>query len=352
MATLQIKYGFIARVSNSIKHGGHRLTPVSKPQFVRKLKSWGCRKNTSSNDWKRIARTIQRRQCEGKESIVIINGEQVDNKRLRKELSRYKSAVHRNRGPSDSAKSTSSHYHGIEAALQDTHIDNDIEICTPGPIEAFTEPRMNVLSPCTKSTSVRYATPESEVDTERSTRARSRYQYPDAWTLLQDIGLGKSLPLGPETLEQNDPLQVWDKHAHKLDHSSALQAAIEHRHLEAAAILLAIGAEVNVPSSAQKNLTHLTYAVLMSDVTMVRLLLENGADPNQAFFASDTFDGTDPSKTQICLLAALRKCNDEICAELLDHGANPNARGSSDTETALMMATGHGRHSLMQKLID
>jgi ankyrin repeat protein len=126
-----------------------------------------------------------------------------------------------------------------------------------------------------------------------------------------------------------------------------LQAAVERGHLGAAATQPATGAEVNVPPSAHQSLTYLGHAIENSDVAMVRLLLQNRADPNQAFFKSYT---SRRRRSTICLLEALRRGNDEICDELIDYGADPNAQRS--TETALILTTRSGRHSLMQMLLD
>jgi hypothetical protein len=60
---------------------------------VRRLKSWKCSKNRKSQDWIRITNTIRKRELEGKDSEVFIDGKQVDPRKLRKELSRNRQAA-------------------------------------------------------------------------------------------------------------------------------------------------------------------------------------------------------------------------------------------------------------------
>ena len=57
---------------------------ASKGQFGRQLKKWKITKNRSGNEWKHISNMLSRRSRQGKTSLVLIDGNEVDDGRLRK----------------------------------------------------------------------------------------------------------------------------------------------------------------------------------------------------------------------------------------------------------------------------
>lgn len=66
---------------------------ISKAQYLRQLKKWGFEKNSSSDQWKKVAMVVRKRKSRGKDSEVFIKDDRISDQKLRKEISRY--GVHR-----------------------------------------------------------------------------------------------------------------------------------------------------------------------------------------------------------------------------------------------------------------
>ncbi|RSL89694.1 hypothetical protein CDV31_015819 [Fusarium ambrosium] len=66
----------------------HGFQPT-KAQYVRKLESWGFKKNSSKEKWEHAAAVVRKRKAEGKETELQMNGKVISTKRLRKEFGRY-----------------------------------------------------------------------------------------------------------------------------------------------------------------------------------------------------------------------------------------------------------------------
>jgi hypothetical protein len=58
-------------------------------QYIRQLGKWQFKKYTTSEKWQHAAQVLSKRQIEGKESELRINGKPVLKKKLKKELARY-----------------------------------------------------------------------------------------------------------------------------------------------------------------------------------------------------------------------------------------------------------------------
>lgn len=93
MAAMDKTHGFQARfldhcpLINYLTSGADRFN--SKAQYIRKFKQWGFKKNSRDEDWKFIARKLQKRNLEGKESDTYINGKLAPRKKVKKEVSRH-----------------------------------------------------------------------------------------------------------------------------------------------------------------------------------------------------------------------------------------------------------------------
>jgi hypothetical protein len=55
------------------------------------FKKWNFRKNRTAEEWKIVAHKITQREREHKDSEVLVNGNPVNPKKLRKETLRYRS---------------------------------------------------------------------------------------------------------------------------------------------------------------------------------------------------------------------------------------------------------------------
>jgi hypothetical protein len=120
---------------------------------------------------------------------------------------------------------------------------------------------------------------------------------------------------------------------------NSLIVAAKTNHGKIAKMLLAAGADVNLPSSDER------YSALMAaaeeeNETIVQLLLESGADPN---FRTKKL-GVPP------LTIASRTGNLRIVRLLLSAGADPNLRDKSD-RTALVPAVFEGNEEAMDELL-
>ena len=62
---------------------------ASKAQYEHQFRKWGISKNRAGGKWKYISKMITRRSGQGKSSMVLIDGEKVDQRKLRKETRRY-----------------------------------------------------------------------------------------------------------------------------------------------------------------------------------------------------------------------------------------------------------------------
>lgn len=58
-------------------------------QYERQLKKWGFRKNLTSNEWAYVAREIEKRTFEGRDSEVIVDGKLVPKEKVQKKISVY-----------------------------------------------------------------------------------------------------------------------------------------------------------------------------------------------------------------------------------------------------------------------
>jgi hypothetical protein len=67
------------------------LTPTSKAQYELQFKKWNFRKNRTAEEWKIVAHKITQRECKHKGSEVLVNGNLISPKKLRKETLRYRS---------------------------------------------------------------------------------------------------------------------------------------------------------------------------------------------------------------------------------------------------------------------
>jgi ankyrin repeat protein len=65
------------------------MTHLSKQQLVRQIKKWGFKKNARSEEWKQITSVLGNRSRIGKQSEILLHGNQVDPKKLKKAISRY-----------------------------------------------------------------------------------------------------------------------------------------------------------------------------------------------------------------------------------------------------------------------
>ncbi|KAK0508381.1 hypothetical protein JMJ35_009465 [Cladonia borealis] len=69
---------------------GFRPSDASKAQYIRQFKKWKLEKNLRGDQWKKIAKVVRNRKTYGKDSEILIKDGRVSDRRLRKEMSRYR----------------------------------------------------------------------------------------------------------------------------------------------------------------------------------------------------------------------------------------------------------------------
>jgi ankyrin repeat protein len=129
-----------------------------------------------------------------------------------------------------------------------------------------------------------------------------------------------------------------DLNARAVDGQTPLIVAARTDKRQAAEILLKAGADPNI--STRHSITPLAEAVSLQDETLARQLLESGASPNTTAprAESETVNRTNdsilglvrPIDTVVPLETSCYDDNLPITKLLLDHGANPNIRRTSD----------------------
>lgn len=123
---------------------------------------------------------------------------------------------------------------------------------------------------------------------------------------------------------------------------SPLHSAVRHHDVDAAAALLAAGANVDSLQTPGYRVPPLSIASRTGDEQMARLLIANGANVN----ARD-----EVGNTPLHAAAGAQAAPPAITALLLSMGADPNVRGRKGA-TALWYATLSGRAEVVQLLVD
>ena len=68
----------------------HPNRNASKAQYIRQFKKWKFEKNLRGDQWKTIAQVVRNRKAYGKDSEIVAKDVRVSDRRLRKEMSRYR----------------------------------------------------------------------------------------------------------------------------------------------------------------------------------------------------------------------------------------------------------------------
>ena len=72
----------------------HSDCDASQVQYIRQFKKWKFEKNLRGDQWKRIAKIVRNRKSFGKDGEILIKNGRVTDRRLRKEMSRYRPQEH------------------------------------------------------------------------------------------------------------------------------------------------------------------------------------------------------------------------------------------------------------------
>jgi len=75
------------------KSSAQKLNLRRKSQYELQFKKWRFRKNRTADEWKIIAHKLRERKQKRKESEVVLNGNTINPKKVRKETLRYGSML-------------------------------------------------------------------------------------------------------------------------------------------------------------------------------------------------------------------------------------------------------------------
>lgn len=134
-------------------------------------------------------------------------------------------------------------------------------------------------------------------------------------------------------------------------HTTPLHWAVMAGSTDMAKLLQANGAKIEAASydSQANGPTALTWAIAKENESMVKLLLENHANPNIRFdWNAFNWNHCTP------LLMAIKRCGNEpgIVRSLLEHGADPNAKGDDSDAIPLLRAIQLRNNAALRHLID
>ncbi len=130
-----------------------------------------------------------------------------------------------------------------------------------------------------------------------------------------------------------------DANAHQPDGATALHWAAYLDDLEAAGLLLGAGAGADAVN--ELGVTPLYLACENANAALVQLLLEAGAKPDAALPSGET-----------ALMTAARTGSAGAAAALVAHGADVNARETTEDQTALMWAVAQRHPDVVRVLIE
>ena len=139
-------------------------------------------------------------------------------------------------------------------------------------------------------------------------------------------------------------MDVCDVNATNAHSQTALMLACQQADERAVRNLLSQGARIDLEDYGRES-TALAYAVRAGSPTIVRLLLDRGADPNERATANLQNRYGDP-----VLVSGARVGHDDVCQVLLESGANVDERSSAGC-TAIYAAAQHGHARLVRLLL-
>jgi ankyrin repeat protein len=164
------------------------------------------------------------------------------------------------------------------------------------------------------------------------------------WALGLATAAGATAPVADAARQGNREAvrallkQGEDVNAAQGDGMTALHWAASNNDVDLAAMLIYAGGNLRAATRIN-GYTPLLLAARAGHTPIIRLLLERGADPNQASIA-----GTTP------LMLAAASGNADAVGVLVDAGADVNAREASRGQTALMFAAAYNRVAAIELL--
>ncbi|KAF8247193.1 hypothetical protein K440DRAFT_479801, partial [Wilcoxina mikolae CBS 423.85] len=67
----------------------HHNFDATKAQYERHFKMWNFRKNLNDDEWKFVHNRMEKRKRNDKDSVLRVDGIEIPNKRVKKEISRH-----------------------------------------------------------------------------------------------------------------------------------------------------------------------------------------------------------------------------------------------------------------------
>jgi|ERR1700722_4540016 len=142
MEHMKQNHGFDARYSPHMARSSLDLTNFnSKGCYETQFQKWNLRKNLKDEEWKYVSHRIQKREREGKESVVYFNRVAIAPEKVKKEMSRHDVPTYRSGNPIFVPKNEVDELTISAAPTPKT--PNEVSVCTPA--SAATAPSLDDL---------------------------------------------------------------------------------------------------------------------------------------------------------------------------------------------------------------
>ncbi|RTE83504.1 hypothetical protein BHE90_001985 [Fusarium euwallaceae] len=279
----------------------HGFQPT-KAQYVRKLESWGFKKNSSKEKWEHAAAVVRKRKAEGKETELQMNGKVISTKKLRKEFGRYAYMPSFSRVP---PIEPGGDLEGVVARTPPSSLSSGFIMPNYLPWFQFQDYLASILIP------------------------RSPPVSNPGWQAGADV----NIPLG------EDYREFWGISEYYGVPESPLQVAARSGNQDLVQALIEEGGNVNAKPTAFFGVTCLQAAASSGNENVVRMFLEHGAETNAP--ASD--------RGKMALPAAVSRGHIGVTEMLLEAGAFVNQIEGG--LTPLCLAISRQSHELFELLM-
>ncbi|KAG4271472.1 hypothetical protein FPRO04_10912 [Fusarium proliferatum] len=311
----------------------YNFLATRRAQYIRQLGKWELKKNATQDDWKCAKALIRKRKVEGKETEIMINGNVVAMKKLKKELGRY--SWQQSYGPPIFQPSTPLVFYRDDLALSHWRLKQEDIVALAKVVLGPSQERAGDARTLYRViTAIQAQVPNrSDLDTS----AQFHESASDPWAQVYQWAIYRSTNNFLDPISTYDLLSSFFKSGHgsrflkeicrrpgpttKILLSKLLLGAIHNQNVALARSLLDHGASPESKETCYPRRTALQTAAKLQNSQAVRLLLERGADPN---YQHETGIFLDTYQDRPLMLALERPGGFDVVGMLVGAGADVN----------------------------